>query len=186
MSICTKTGDAGMTGLMYNRRVSKTDPRIEACGAVDELNAALGLARAATREPLIASKILIIQKELINLMGELATHSDDLQRYVKDGFKLIDPNAPDALEDWIKDLETQKISFKGWATPGATAEAAALDFARTVSRRAERRVQELLESGEVENRNLQIYLNRISDLLWLFARWAETIDDSSRAKSLEN
>jgi cob(I)alamin adenosyltransferase len=174
MSICTKTGDQGMTGLMYNRRVRKTHPRIEAYGTVDELNAALGVARASSASQFISGKLLHIQNTLVDLMGELATDKPDLERYTKDGYKIIGCEPSNELEGWIKEIEAQKISFKGWATPGATQEAAALDLARTIARRAERRVEELLESGETDNRNLQVYLNRVSDLLWLMARWAET------------
>lgn len=174
MSICTKTGDLGTTGLMYNRRVSKTHARIEACGAIDELNAAIGVARAGSAEEFVSAKLLKIQKELIDLMGEVATVHEDLARYRKDGYGMITREMADLLESWISEIEAQKISFKGWATPGATPQAAALDLARAISRRAERRVQALLESGEVENRLLQVYLNRVSDLLWLLARWTET------------
>jgi cob(I)alamin adenosyltransferase len=174
VSICTKTGDAGTTGLMYNRRVSKTHPRIEACGAVDELNAAIGVARAETKDSARNEKLLRIQKKLVGLMGELATHKDDLERYKREGFELISAEAPEEAEGWIKDLEAQNISFKGWATPGATREAAALDLARTVCRRAERQVQGLIEAGEIQNRASQVYLNRVSDFLWLLARAAES------------
>lgn len=174
MSICTKTGDSGLTGLMYNRRVSKTHPRIEACGAVDELNAALGVARANLHATAMNDRLLLIQKQLVALMGELATHKDDLARYRRDGFELLPDNAPNQIEGWIQELEAQKISFKGWATPGATREAAALDLARAICRRAERQVERLLESNEIENRTLQVYLNRVSDFLWLSARAAET------------
>jgi cob(I)alamin adenosyltransferase len=174
VSICTKTGDAGTTGLMYNRRVSKTHPRIEACGAVDELNAAIGVARAETKDSARNEKLLRIQKKLVGLMGELATHKDDLERYKREWFELISAEAPEEAEGWIKDLEAQNISFKGWATPGATREAAALDLARTVCRRAERQVQGLIEAGEIQNRASQVYLNRVSDFLWLLARAAES------------
>lgn len=174
VSICTKTGDSGLTGLMYNRRVSKTHPRIEACGAVDELNAALGVARANLHATAMNDRLLLIQKQLVALMGELATHKDDLARYRRDGFELLPDNAPNQIEGWIQELEAQKISFKGWATPGATREAAALDLARAICRRAERQVERLLESNEIENRTLQVYLNRVSDFLWLSARAAET------------
>lgn len=174
MSICTKTGDSGLTGLMYNRRVSKTHPRIEACGAVDELNAALGVARANLHATAMNDRLLLIQKQLVALMGELATHKDDLARYRRDGFELLPEAAPSQIEAWIQELEAQKISFKGWATPGATREAAALDLARAICRRAERQVERLLESNEIENRTLQVYLNRVSDFLWLSARAAET------------
>ena len=159
---------------MYNRRVPKTHPRIEAYGTIDELNAALGVARAATREDFITSKLLHIQRQLIYVMGELATEKADLPRYVKDGFKTIKAEHAEELEGWIKEIEAQKISFQGWATPGATPEAAALDLARTIARRGERQVEGLIQLGTVENREIQIYLNRVSDLLWLMARWCET------------
>ena len=86
MSIVTKTGDKGTTGLMYGRRVPKTDPRIEACGCIDELTAALGLARASCKNEFVTGAILGAQKELIVVMGELATTPQDRERYVKDGF----------------------------------------------------------------------------------------------------
>src|SRR5688572_2320698 len=145
MSICTKKGDAGTTGLMYNRRVSKTHPRIEACGSVDELNAAIGAARAIAIDQDTSGKLIQIQRELVNLMGELATHRDDLQRYKTDGFELLSAESPIRIEGWIQELEVRNISFKGWATPGANSSSAALDLARTVCRRAERDVQRLLE-----------------------------------------
>lgn len=177
MSICTRTGDDGTTALLYNRRVPKTHPRIEACGAVDELNSALGLARSspasATDQEFITPKLLQIQKQLVDLMGELATDKEDLARFVRDGFKIVTADFYTPLENWIKEIEAQKISFKGWATPGATPQAAALDLARSIARRAERRVEELLESSLTENRHLQVYLNRLSDFLWLLARRAE-------------
>jgi cob(I)alamin adenosyltransferase len=174
LSICTKTGDAGTTGLMYNRRVSKTHPRIEGCGSVDELNAAIGVARAASCDPEAAQKLVQIQKELVTLMGEVATHRDDLQRYRDDGFQLLTAESPARLESWIKELESHNFSFHGWATPGDNPASAALDLARAVSRRAERSIQKLIETGDLENRLLQIYLNRVSDFLWLLARAAET------------
>jgi cob(I)alamin adenosyltransferase len=162
-----------MTGLMYNHRVSKTDPRIEACGTVDELNAALGLARVSARSEPLRAKLLQIQNELIHLMGEIVVLKDDLDRYNRDGFTRITETNVVPLEQWIRETEAKKLSYKGWATPGANAEAAALDMARTIARRAERRVQALIEAGELSNRQLQIYLNRVSDLLWLTAREAE-------------
>jgi cob(I)alamin adenosyltransferase len=170
---------------MYNRRVPKTHPRIEACGTIDELNAALGLARASIAESspvheFVSPKILQIQKQLIDLMGEIGTNKPDLERYARDGFKIISADFYAPLETWIKEIEAQNISFKGWATPGATMVSATLDVARTVARRAERRVEELLHLGETENRHLQIYLNRVSDLLWLLARWVETANEAGR------
>ncbi len=174
MSIVTKTGDAGTTGLMYNRRVAKSHPRVEAYGSVDEVNAALGLARATAGHPFIGDGLLAIQKDLVTLMGELATGVEDLPRYVKDGFQLVRPEMTAKLEKVVRELEVQSITFHGWATPGETLNSAALDVARTTCRRAERRVCELHECGQLENAEIIIYLNRLSDLLWLMARWVET------------
>ena len=173
MSIVTKTGDKGTTGLMYNRRVSKCHPRVEAYGSVDELNAAMGTARAAGGDEFISSNLLAIQKDLVTLMGELATAVDDLPRYVKDGYSLVTPDLTARLDVLVKEIEAQKISFKGWATPGANPVSAALDVARTVCRRSERRVCELHEADQLRNPEIIIFLNRLADLLWLFARWAE-------------
>jgi cob(I)alamin adenosyltransferase len=175
MSITTRTGDDGTTGLMYNRRVTKCDPRIEACGSVDELNAAIGLARAqATSMSFVADNLLVAQRDLVILMGELATATEDLERYVQDGFELVTPARTARLDQLVADIEAQKVSLQGWATPGATVLAAALDLARATCRRAERRVYALRREGELRNHEIVVYLNRLSDALWLLARWVET------------
>jgi len=173
MSITTKTGDAGATGLMYNRRVSKSHPRIEACGAVDELNAALGLVRASTRHTFIGKNMLPIQKDLITLMGELSTGAGDLPRFIKDGFPSVTPELAARLDRLVREVEARQTAPRGWATPGATVGSAALDMARTICRRAERRVCALQETGQLQNAQILVFLNRLSDLLWLFARWVE-------------
>ena len=171
MSIATKTGDAGETSLMYGRRVPKTDPRVDACGCVDELNAALGMVRATADASAMADQILAIQKELVIVMGEMATASEDLTRYQKDGFQLITADMVDRLTSAIDELERDKTLYgQGWAMPGNTPLAAALDFARTVCRRAERTVAGL---GTNSNPEILRYLNRLSDLCWLLARRAE-------------
>lgn len=174
MSIVTKTGDAGTTALMYNRRVSKCHPRVEAYGSVDELNAALGVARATVTQPFVRDHLPAIQQDLVVLMGELATAAEDLSRYVKDGFKLVSPEMTARLDRLVRELEAQEIRFTGWAMPGATLPAAALDLARTTCRRAERRVCALHENQPLQNPEIIIYLNRLGDLLWLLARWVET------------
>jgi cob(I)alamin adenosyltransferase len=174
MSIATKTGDQGTTALMYGRRVSKCHPRVEAYGCVDELNTALGLARAAAAQPFMGEHMLVIQKDLVVLMGELATAVEDLPRYVKDGYSLVHAGMARKLDEWIHEIEAQNLSLKGWATPGANSSAAALDLARTICRRAERRVCALQETGQLQNSQIIVYLNRLADLLWLFARRAET------------
>ncbi len=173
VSIVTKTGDKGTTGLMYNRRVSKCHQRVEAYGAVDELNAAIGLARATAQQSFVRDNLLPIQKDLVILMGELATAPEDLPRYVKDGYSVVTREMAAKLEVLVKEIEAQKITYKGWATPGETADSAALDVARTTCRRAERRVCALQEGGQLCNGEIVVYLNRLSDLLWLLARWVE-------------
>ena len=175
MSIATKTGDDGTTGLMYGRRVPKTDPRIAANGAVDELNAALGMVRATVAEPFVTDAVLAIQKELVLLMGELAVLPEDRERYTAGGFHFVEKAMVDALTARIDDLEkNHKISYQGWATPGATLGSATLDVARTVCRRGERRIAILAETGTPVNGEILRYLNRLSDLCWLWARWLET------------
>jgi len=174
MSIATRTGDAGTTGLMYNRRVSKCHPRVEAYGSVDELNAALGLARATAEHSFVQDNLLTVQKDLVTVMGELATQTDDLARYVKDGFKLVTADLTSKLDQLVHEIEAQNVSFKGWATPGANMNSAALDLARTACRHAERRACALHEDNQLHNPEIIVYLNRLSDTLWLLARWVET------------
>ena len=101
MSIVTKTGDKGETALMYGRRVSKSNPRVDAYGCVDELNAALGLARAFSENAFISEQILSVQKDLIVVMGELATAREDIDRYVKDEFKLTSAEMIDRISGEI-------------------------------------------------------------------------------------
>jgi cob(I)alamin adenosyltransferase len=175
VSIATQTGDRGQTALMYGRRVSKTDPRIRANGAVDELNAALGTVRATLSERLVTEPVLAIQKELVTLMGELAVVPEDRARYLESGHHFVSAAMVDRLTALVDDLEkNHRISYQGWATPGATAGSAALDVARTVCRRAEREVVGLGEAGIAVNPEIVRYLNRLSDLCWLWARWGET------------
>jgi len=175
MSIATKTGDDGTTALMFGRRVSKTDPRIAACGACDELNAALGMARAFSTHALVAGHLFELQNELVILMGELAVLEADRERYLEKGFRLVEPEMVERLTARIEHLEKHhKISFKHWATPGASKESALLDVARTVCRRAERKVVALREAGAHVNSETIRYLNRLSDLCWLYARFVET------------
>ncbi len=174
MSIATKTGDAGQTSLMYGRRVSKTNPRVDAYGCVDEVNTALGMARVTATDAFTIDLLLSVQKELILVMGELATAPEDLARYEKDGYQLTTAPMVDRLTAAIDEIEKDKLlHYKGWAIPGSTTISAALDIARTTCRRAERRVAALGEEGGDLNPEILRYLNRLSDLCWLLARYAE-------------
>ncbi|HNQ90513.1 MAG TPA: cob(I)yrinic acid a,c-diamide adenosyltransferase [Verrucomicrobiota bacterium] len=173
MSIVTRTGDGGTTGLMYNRRVPKHHPQVEACGAVDELNAALGLARAALRRGALRTQLRDVQQDLVVLMGELATLRTDRDRYQRDGFTVVGADRIRKLDGIAAAVEARVPRRRGWALPGESPVAAALDLARTVCRRAERRVCALLDAGELENREVGVYLNRLADVLWLWARESE-------------
>jgi cob(I)alamin adenosyltransferase len=181
MSIVTKGGDQGTTALMYGRRVPKSHPRIQATGAVDELNAALGVARASGRNSPQSELLVAIQNDLVLLMGELATELSDLPRYVQDGYSFLKPTMTAKLDATIKELESRNLHYQGWATPGANPQSAGLDLARTVCRRAERCVCVLQEAQQLQNPEILVYLNRLSDLLWLMARAAD-MDAPKRRK----
>jgi len=173
MSVITKRGDEGQTDLMFGKRISKTAARLEAYGSIDELNATLGLARAAGL--LEASEKIIdsVQEKLVGLMGELATLEEDLPKYDLKGYKRLKPEDLDWIEALAKQIEEEeKIRFRGWARPGKniTLGGAYLDMARTICRRAERRIAILREAQELSNTVSAIFVNRLSDLLWLLAR----------------
>jgi cob(I)alamin adenosyltransferase len=174
MSIVTKTGDKGETSLMYGRRVPKSDLRVDAYGCVDELTAALGAARAFSKKKFLSDQILAAQKDLIVVMGELATAPQDRERYLKDGFQLTTSAMVDRITGVIVDLEKDKSLYgKDWAVPGATTVSAALDFARATCRRAERHIARFIVDEEKFNPEILRYLNRLSDLCWVLARYAE-------------
>jgi cob(I)alamin adenosyltransferase len=170
VSIVTKTGDTGETSLMYGRRLSKADPRVDAYGYIDELTAALGLARSIATDKFISDEILAAQKDLIVIMGELATAPGDRERYVKDGFQLTTSAMVDRITAVIFNLEKDKTLYpKDWVIPGKNHPSAALDLARTICRRAERRVAAARDA----NQEILRYLNRLSDLCWILARYVE-------------
>src|SRR5439155_6576573 len=121
----------------------------------------------------IRDNLFATQKELVALMGELATGIEDVPRYLKEGFPSVTPEMTSRLEKLVQEIEAQKITWNGWATPGATLNSAALDIARTTGRRAERRVCALREAGELHNPEIIVYLNRLSDVPWLLARWVD-------------
>jgi cob(I)alamin adenosyltransferase len=173
VSIVTKTGDKGETGLMYNRRVSKCDPRVTAYGDIDEVTSNLGMVRALSSNPWIQENIFSIQKDLIALMGELATKVEDLERYQKDGFSIVTQSLTEKLDKLAKEIEARGLTFHDWIIPGNNPTSAALDIARTVCRRAERQVCDLHNNQLLRNAEIIVFLNRLSDVLWLMARWVE-------------
>jgi cob(I)alamin adenosyltransferase len=179
-SITTRTGDNGTTGLVFGQRVSKAHPRIEAVGRLDEFNAALGFAKASLPSGATAGRdtarfeiLEAIQRDLIAVMGELAAADADADRYQESRFDKLSLESLARLDTAIADLEARQLPFDGWATPGRTVPAAALDLARVAARRAERHLVSMQEAGAPIRPLLIQYLNRTSDLLWLLAREAE-------------
>jgi cob(I)alamin adenosyltransferase len=174
VSIVTKTGDKGETSLMYGRRLWKADPRVEAYGCLDELSAALGLARSIARDKFLSEQILAAQRDLIVVMGELATAPSDHERYAKDGFHLTTTEMVDRITSAVFDLEKDRSLYpKDWVVPGGTPVSAALDFARTTCRRAERQITAFGAEEKDLNPEILRYLNRLSDLCWVLARYTE-------------
>ena len=172
-SIATRTGDDGTTSLLYGQRVAKDHPQIEAVGAFDELNVAIGFAKATSADPTQKAALELIQKDLVALMGELACAESDAARYAASKFQKIGETELARVDAAIAALEARQIKFDGWATPGANLPAAALDLARTAARRAERRLIALPAQGRSVRPVLRQFVNRVSDLLWLMARAAE-------------
>ncbi len=172
-SIATRTGDAGTTGLLYGQRVPKDHPQIEAVGALDELNTALGFAKATCPHAERRGELERIQKTLINLMGEVACAEADAARYASSKFGKLTEEDLARVDAAVAAIEALDVKFDGWATPGANLHAAALELARSTARRAERRLVGLPAHGRVVRPLLGCYINRVSDFLWLVARQAE-------------
>lgn len=183
MSIVTGRGDDGDTDLMYGARVSKAGLQVEAYGTLDELNACLGLARATCQAAALLEILPWVQSELVAVMGELATAPKDLDRYVKDGFRRCGPGEVETITAKAKALEADlQRKEKGWAVPGekAVLGAAHLDLARTVCRRAERVLAhfEADDFSKLPSKSVRIWVNRLSDLLWIAARAEERESDN--------
>ncbi len=169
MSIYTRGGDTGQTSLLGGSRVAKDDLRIEIYGTLDEATSALGLARAATKSDNICRTIIDLQGELIKVMSELATKPVDEAAAQKLKITPVQPAQVERLEKLIDGYETERIATGQFVRPGGSLASAALDLARTMVRRAERRLISLTRQEEV-NPNLVKYLNRLSDLLYVMAR----------------
>jgi cob(I)alamin adenosyltransferase len=170
MKIYTRTGDAGDTGLFGGGRVPKDDPRVEAYGDVDELNAVLGMARAVDQMPRIDEVLVPVQRDLFAIGALLATPDRDkmAQQLAK---ARVDEARIAELEQAIDDAEVELEPLRAFILPGGTPKAAALHVARTVCRRAERRVVALRHHVDIPELAV-IYLNRLSDLLFTLARLA--------------
>ncbi|MGH7670399.1 MAG: cob(I)yrinic acid a,c-diamide adenosyltransferase [Gemmatimonadaceae bacterium] len=170
MKIYTRTGDTGDTSLFGGGRTPKSDPRVESYGDVDELNAAIGLVRAIELMPRIDEVLVPIQRDLFSLGAMLATPDRDKMKRQLEKARIDDGRIAE-LERAIDDCDAELEPLKAFIIPGGTPKAAALHLARTVCRRAERRVVALRAISEVPE-IVVVYLNRLSDLLFTLARVA--------------
>lgn len=172
VSIVTRHGDGGETGLLYGGRVPKDDLHTEAYGALDEAISALGLARAICSEPARAQRILDLQRDLFTVGAELATAASDRDKLEKH-FATVTASMVEALDGQVAVLEASVPLPNGFVIPGGDPVAAAIDLGRTFVRRAERRAVTLHRAGGLANPEVLRYLNRCSDLLFMLAREAE-------------
>ena len=172
MSIITGRGDSGETDLLFGKRIAKTSLRIAALGDVDELNAALGIARAAAHDAGWIELIDGLQERLIGLMGQLACLPEDEPLYREKNYAALTENDLEWVTATARGFEARGVRFTGWARPGADCSPAraGVDHARAVARRAERGVLALHESGEPVPEVVRLFFNRLSDLLWILAR----------------
>lgn len=176
--VTTRTGDRGETGLFGKPRVRKTDPRIEALGDLDEAQSVIGVARAMGPRSALGRELLALQEGLYVAMSEVATPPPDLGRLPR----RVDGEAIEQLERALASAK-ERVRVDGrFVVPGGTPLAAALDHARTVVRRAERRVVACVDGGLVASDALVPWLNRASDLLFVLARAAERRGGPARAR----
>lgn len=178
MTIATKRGDGGTTSLVGGRRVSKGDLRVECYGTIDELISQMGFARAICVDLDVREKIKCLQRELYKVGSAIATPPDSRK------------SAPDVSGEMVDRLGAEVVRIESmpgvladWSLPGELPDAAALDVARTICRRAERIATRLSDEGQLKNPSILAYLNRLSDVLWLFGRILEAqkaIDSSLR------
>lgn len=164
VKIYTKTGDTGQTSLLGGVRVSKADPRVDAYGEVDEANAAIGVARALGMPSDIDLALERIQRDLFALGASLADGRAD--KTAHDTKMLLGEGDIERLEAWIDEGQASLPALRRFILPGGTAAGAALHMARTITRRAERRIVSLEGADPIQIR----YINRLSDLLFVIAR----------------
>ncbi len=168
MSIATKHGDTGHTGLIGGERVSKADLRVESYGTIDELTSVMGFARSICDAAEVRDITKHIQRELFAVSGSIANPQSSQKEP-----PYVTPEMVESLTAHVHRIESTEGILSDWSLPGDHTAAAAYDIARTVCRRAERHVVRLAEAGEDTGPNVIAYLNRLSDLLWLLGRLLE-------------
>lgn len=164
----SKKGDGGETSLLTGKRVSKASLRPETYGTLDEASSALGLAKALTANETIRTMIRTVQEDLLMLGAELSWEGEKDPRYC------IGTERAARLSDWIQELQQDVPIPRAFIFPGENAVGAAVDLARTIVRRAERRAVALRDAGEIDDPEVHSYLNRLADFLFTLARFAET------------
>jgi cob(I)alamin adenosyltransferase len=168
MSIATKRGDGGQTGLPGGVRVSKATPRVECYGTIDELISQMGMARALANDAEVNELTRAIQRELFKVGSAIGTPPGSRKPAPEITAEMVA-----ALDSEVQRIEAMPGILNDWSVPGELAASAAFDVARTVCRRAERLAVALYEAGEIENPQILAYLNRLSDVLWLIGRLLE-------------
>ena len=171
-SISTRRGDTGETGLLYGGRVEKSDHRIEAAGQGDFAVSALGWARACCDDEWVRGQILDIQLTFFTVNAQLATHRDSAP-LMEEHFITIDVSHIDALDALLAELEAQVELPPSFIIPGASKSSAAIDLARTAVRTVERHAVRLHETGTIDYPHLIRWLNRLSDCLFMLARYVD-------------
>jgi cob(I)alamin adenosyltransferase len=169
VKVYTRGGDSGETSLFGGERVRKDDPRVEACGAVDELNALIGLARTEIEGDDLQELLERVQRSLFDVGGQLATPDERAVQDPPRSVPRVSGSDVEALEQAIDQLDRELSPLRAFVLPGGSRGAAALHHARTVCRRAERRVVRLSGGGSVAAEVIR-YLNRLSDFLFVLAR----------------
>ena len=167
-SVTTKRGDGGETSLAGGIRVSKAHLRVETYGTIDELNSVMGFARSICEDAEVAELVKSIQRELFTVGSSLATPPES-----KKSPPDVTPEMVEVLTEHVHRIENIEGMLFDWSIAGEHTVSAAFDMARTVCRRAERHLVNLIDSGEEVNSNILPYLNRLSDLLWLLGRLVE-------------
>ncbi len=180
--IYTKLGDDGSTGLLFGGRVAKSDPLVDAAGTLDETVSVLGVARALVSAAELQDIILRIQRNLFVVAADLMANPRGRHR-LEAGISLVTPAMVGWLEETIDVLVARRPLANTFIVPGTSVASAVVDVARGVSRRAERSVCRLVADGRVPNPELPVYLNRLSDLLFVLARGAA--DESAELTSHE-
>jgi len=167
-SVSTRKGDGGVTRLGGGEQISKADTRVEAYGAIDELNTVIGVARAQCADPEICREIRVIQRELFKVGSAVSTRAD-----AKKPIPEVEKAMVHRLDALVERFEAEPGILRDWSIPGEFAGSAAFDMARAICRRAERANVRYVSAGGIVQPTVLEYLNRLSDVLWLCARVIE-------------